>query len=76
MGWVLFRLGKNEEALVELERAYEGFPDPEVAAHIVEVLHTLGRQEEALERLAQAEERDPENALLENVRERLFPDAE
>ena len=76
MGWVLYRLGKNEEALVELEKAYAGFPDPEVAAHIVEVLHALGRQEEALERLVKAEERDPENSLLENVRERLFPDAE
>ncbi|MEM6497739.1 MAG: GTPase, partial [Pseudomonadota bacterium] len=40
MGWVLFRLGQPEAALVELERAYAAFDDPEVAAHIVEVLHT------------------------------------
>ncbi len=76
MGWVLFRLGENEEALVWLEKAYAGFPDPEVAAHIVEVLHALDRHEEALERLVKAEERDPENSLLEDVRERLYPDAE
>ena len=76
LGWVLYRLGQNEEALVHLERAYEGFPDPEVAAHIVEVLHALGRPGEALERLVLAEEKDPDNALLEDVRARLFPDAE
>ena len=76
LGWVLYRLGQNEEALTHLERAYEGFPDPEVAAHIVEVLHALGLSDEARERLVLAEEKDPENALLEDVRARLFPDTE
>lgn len=73
LGWVLFRLGENEQALVELQRAYEAFDDPEVASHIVEVLHALGRHDEALEMLAAAEEKDPENALLEKVRSRLYP---
>ncbi len=76
MGWVLFRLGKPEEALVELERAYASFDDPEVAAHIVEVLHVLDRSDEAMAMLESAEEKDPDNELLEAVRERLFPDAE
>ncbi len=76
MGWVLFRLGKPEEALVELERAYASFDDPEVAAHIVEVLHVLDRSDEAVALLEAAEEKDPENELLEAVRERLFPDTE
>lgn len=75
LGWVLFRLGQHEAALVELERAYAAFDDPEVAAHIVEVLHTLDRRDEAMERLLAAEEKDPDNDLLENVRERLFPDS-
>ena len=47
--------GEHEEALKYLEQAYAGFPDPEVAAHIVEVLAALDRREEALERLAAAE---------------------
>ncbi len=76
MGWVLFRLGQPEEALVELERAYASFDDPEVAAHIVEVLHTLDRADDAMTMLQAAEEKDPDNELLEAVRERLFPDAE
>ncbi len=74
LGWVLYRLGRPEEALVELERAYAGFPDSEVAAHVVEVLVVLDRSEEAMEFLLQAEEKDPESQLLKDVRERMFPE--
>ena len=72
LGWVLFKLGRHEEALVELERAYARFDDPEVAAHIVEVLAAMGRGEDALAMLDKAEEKSPESPLLEKVRERLF----
>ncbi len=75
LGWVLFKLGRHEQALVELERAYAGMPDHEVAAHIVEALVALGRRDEALERLGAAEELTPDSPLLEDVRKRLFADA-
>ena len=75
LGWVLFKLGDLEEALVQLERAYAGLPDHEVAAHIVETLVALGRRDEALERLEAAEEQTPGSELLEDVRQRLFGDA-
>ncbi len=75
-GWVLYRQGKLDRALVELERAYEILEDPEVAAHIVEVLWKLGRTDEARAALEDAEERFPENELLEDVRERAFPGSE
>ncbi len=74
MGWVLFKLGKYEEALVQLERAYEGMQDHEVAAHIVETLDALDRRDDALEFLEAAEALTPESHLLEGVRKRLFPD--
>ncbi len=74
LGWVLHKRGKHEEALVYLEQAYAGFPDHEVAAHIVEVLEALDRRDEALERLLAAEERDPDSELLKDVRERIFPE--
>ncbi len=74
LGWVLFKLGRHEEALVELERAYAGMQDHEVAAHIVETLVALGRRDEALEFLVQAEALTPDSHLLESVRERLFSD--
>ena len=76
LGWVLHKRGKHEEALLELQRAYESFDDAEVAAHIVDVLHVLGRNDEALEFLVAAEARETKQSpLLQDVRERLFPEA-
>ncbi|MDH4110889.1 MAG: tetratricopeptide repeat protein [Gammaproteobacteria bacterium] len=72
-GWVLYRQGKLEQALKELRRAYQDFPDPEIAAHIVEVLWKLGRLDEALEVLEEAERENPEDPLLLDIRERAFP---
>lgn len=74
LGWVLYKLGRHEAALVELKRAYEQFDDQEVAAHIVEVLAEIGRREEALELLLKAELKDPDSKLLNDVRTRYFPD--
>ncbi|MGH8166941.1 MAG: tetratricopeptide repeat protein, partial [Woeseiaceae bacterium] len=72
-GWVLYKQGEHEQALKELERAYEQLKDPEVAAHIVEVLWKLERVDEAKKVLEDAEVLFPENELLENVRKRVFP---
>jgi Flp pilus assembly protein TadD len=74
-GWVLYRQGEHEQALAELKRAYESLKDPEVAAHIVEVLWKLERLDEAKKVLEDAEVLFPENELLENIRERVFPDS-
>ena len=74
LGWVLYKRGKSDDALEQLETAYELFPDHEVAAHLVEVLAALKRNDEALELLAAAEVKDPESDLLKDVRERLFPE--
>ncbi len=73
-GWVLYRLGKNERALEELQRAYAKLKDPEVASHIVEVLGTLGQQDEALKVLEEAELLNPDNKLLKDIREHIFPE--
>lgn len=47
MGWVLYHLGEYQEAEDYLRRAYTAMPDPEVAAHLGELLWTLGREDEA-----------------------------
>lgn len=73
LGWVLYKQGEYEEALEQLNIAYDRFPDPEVASHLVDVLSELNRHEEALELLVSAEERNPDSALLADVRERRFP---
>ncbi len=73
-GWVLYRQGEYDEALKQLQRAYEMLKDPEVASHIVEVFSKLGRHEDARQALADAEVLFPDNELLQGTRERIFPD--
>jgi tetratricopeptide (TPR) repeat protein len=73
-GWVLYRLGENERALEELQRAYAMLKDAEVASHIVEVLGSLERLEEALQVLEEAELLSPDRELLRDSRERVFPE--
>ena len=73
---MLYKLGDYENALIELERAYEKLRDPEVASHIVDVLHALGRDEDALAVLEEAESESPDSDLLKDVRERVFPEGE
>ena len=73
-GWVLFKLGRPDEALVELQRAYDAFDDPEVAAHLVEVLLALDRRADAGELLDAALEKRPDSQFLDDVRTRFFAD--
>ena len=75
LGWVLYKLGDLEGGLVELHRAYDRMKDPEVAAHIVEVLAELDRHDEATSLLESAEKQDPDSELLQNVRKRYFPES-
>jgi tetratricopeptide (TPR) repeat protein len=71
MGWVLFRLQRNDEALSFLKKAYERFPDPEVAAHLGEVMWVTGDTQGALEVWRAANARDPEHPVLKNTLQRL-----
>jgi len=73
MGWVLFNLGEFEAALGHLERAYELFPDAEVAAHIVDTQWALGNREQALELLQQKLAESPESRHLKELDQRLAP---
>ncbi|HNP63959.1 MAG TPA: tetratricopeptide repeat protein [Woeseiaceae bacterium] len=73
-GWVLYKLGKLEAGLQQLNIAYERFSDHEVAAHIVEVLAELGRKDEAFAMLESAEAKTPDSKLLQDVRARYFDD--
>ena len=71
MGWVLYRQGNYEESLDYLTRAYAAFPDPEVAAHLGEVLWVSGDTENALEIWRGGLKKDPDNAVLVETLERL-----
>jgi tetratricopeptide (TPR) repeat protein len=47
LGWVEFRMGNKAEALRILETAYKQRPDPEIAAHLGEVLWSMGQRDRA-----------------------------
>ena len=69
-GWVLYRLGRNDEALVELRRAFSLQKDPEIASHLGEVLWVTGRKEEARRYFEEARKLDPENRSLQRALEK------
>ncbi len=69
-GWVLYRLGRNEEALVQLRRAWTLAKDAEIAAHVGEVLWVLGRKDEARHFFDEARKLDPDNRALQRVIEK------
>lgn len=70
-GWALFRLGRLEESLAELRRAFELQPDPEIAAHLGEVLWKMEQPDAALAAWQQGLEIDPDNSLLKRTMQRL-----
>ncbi|MBS1199574.1 MAG: hypothetical protein H6R27_252 [Proteobacteria bacterium] len=69
-GWALFRLKRNAEALEWLERAWGRSRDPEVAAHLGEVLWAAGRRDEARDLWRRAREESPDNRSLQRTMER------
>ena len=73
MGWVLFRQGKLPEALKTLETAYGIKADPEIAAHIGEVLWTLGRKEEASRVVMEAVKKFPDSEILAGALKKFQP---
>ena len=74
LGWVNFRLGKNELALEQLRQAFSIKPEADIAAHIGEVLWVMNRQAEAEEMWRQGQKLDANNPTLKETLKRLKPD--
>ena len=70
-GWVQYKAGHPKEALPLLQKALAMFPDPEVAAHLGEVLWTLGDKDQARDVWSRAQHSDPNNAVLRETVQRL-----
>ena len=71
MGWVEFRLGRFEKAEEILRRAYALKADPEIAAHLGEVLWAKGQEDEAKKLWRNASSKDPKNETLKGTLLRL-----
>jgi tetratricopeptide (TPR) repeat protein len=70
-GWVLFRQGEAQAALDALSKAFGIRADPEIAAHVGEVLWSLGRRDEARAVWERARREHPANEVLTETIKRL-----
>ncbi len=73
LGWVLFKQGDTAGALSQLTRAFNLRADPEIAAHLGEVLWAVGRRDEALKTWRDAQRDSPENEALTKTIQRFQP---
>jgi tetratricopeptide (TPR) repeat protein len=73
VGWLYYRQMRYDESLQMLRRAYALFPDPEIAAHLGEVLWVSGDQESASKVWEEALRDAPDDDLLNSVMEKYQP---
>ena len=71
MGWLEFRSGNAAQALLLLQNAFKTRPDPEIAAHLGEVLWSLGQYSEANDIWNQGVGLSPDNETLLDTIHRL-----
>lgn len=71
LGWVEYRLGNTAEALRILEDAYRRRPDPEIGAHLGEVLWASGQRDRAVSIWKEASLADADNETLQETLKRL-----
>jgi tetratricopeptide (TPR) repeat protein len=73
MGWVQYRLGNHAEGLQYLQRAFDQRPDPEIAAHLGEVLWVKGDKSEAEKVWRDSLRDNPGNEELQKVIKKFLP---
>lgn len=64
LGWVYYKKGDLNQAETYLKQAFDIHPDPEIAAHLGEVLWQKGQREQAKKIWGDALRADPENEVL------------
>ena len=73
LGWAQYRRGKLADALETLQKAFGLRADPEIAAHLGEVLWMLGRKDEAAKTWREAAKAHPDNTVLADVIKKFKP---
>jgi tetratricopeptide (TPR) repeat protein len=76
MGWVQYRLGNYDEAVLRLREAMKAFPDHEIAAHLGEVLWVSGDKAAAQEVWQEGLKLTPNSRIIPSVIDRLNPKPE
>lgn len=71
MGWGYYRMGDLAKSLEFLRHAYKLYPDPEVAAHLGEVLWQSGARDEARKVWQDSLQEHPDSAPLQAVIKRF-----
>lgn len=71
LGWVYYRMGQHEQALKYLRQALERMADPEIAAHLGEVLWVTGDRADARRVWGEARAAHPEHRKLRAVMEQF-----
>lgn len=71
LAWVEFRMGNAQKALDLLRQAFAKQADPEIAAHLGEVLWSLGQSEQARAIWADSLKLNPNNVVLKTTMDRL-----
>ena len=73
VGWGQYRMGNLDKSLEFLRRAYNANPDPEIAAHLGEVLWAKGVKDQAKKVWGDALKSHPDNAVLQNTMKKFIP---
>lgn len=73
LGWVYYRMGNINDGLNYLNLAFATRPDPEIAAHLGEVLWTQGAKEDAERIWRAALKKNPDNKVLIETINRFMP---
>ncbi|MDR0779377.1 MAG: tetratricopeptide repeat protein [Pseudomonadales bacterium] len=71
LGWVQYRLGHLDQARSNLDRAYQLFPDPEVAAHLGEVMWMQGDKNAASRLWRKVLSSEPDSPQILETAQRL-----
>lgn len=71
LGWLAFREGRIDEALAQLQQAWDTRQDAEIGAHLGEVLWTLQRRDDAMRIWRESWQRDRDNDVLQETLRRF-----
>ena len=74
MGWLNYRTGKYPEALEFLRKAFAADPNPEISAHLGEILWMLGNKDEARQVWQEGIKLSPNDPVIQETLNRLKAD--